>query len=73
LILQRVRGRFTRHFSEKVVAGPSVRNLLNACAERFVRGIKESCLTRMIFIGEESLRKAIQTLLIITASAIIKD
>ena len=46
---------------------------LNAVAERFVRSIKESCLNRMIFLGEESLRKAIQTLLIITASAIIKD
>ena len=33
---------------------------LNAVAERFVRSIKESCLNRMIFIGEESSRKAIQ-------------
>jgi transposase InsO family protein len=33
---------------------------LNAYAERFVRSIKESCLNRMIFFGEESLRKAIQ-------------
>jgi putative transposase len=33
---------------------------LNAYAERFVRGIKESCLDRMIFIGEQSLRTAIQ-------------
>ena len=33
---------------------------LNAYAERFVRSIKESCLNRMIFIGEDSLRKAIQ-------------
>ena len=33
---------------------------LNAVAERFVRSIKESCLNRMIFFGEESLRKAIQ-------------
>jgi hypothetical protein len=32
----------------------------NAVAERFVRSIKESCLNRMIFMGEESLRKAIQ-------------
>ena len=32
----------------------------NGCAERFVRGIKESCLERMIFFGEESLRTAIQ-------------
>jgi transposase InsO family protein len=33
---------------------------LNAVAERFVRSIKESCLNRMIFFGEESLRKAIE-------------
>ena len=28
---------------------------LNAYAERFVRSIKESCLERLIFFGEESL------------------
>jgi putative transposase len=33
---------------------------LNAYAERFVRSIKESCLDRMIFFGEESLRMAVQ-------------
>ena len=33
---------------------------LNAYAERFVRSIKESCLDRMIFFGEESLRTAIR-------------
>jgi len=32
---------------------------LNAYAERFVRSIKESCLDRMIFFGEGSLRKGI--------------
>ena len=32
---------------------------LNAHAERFVRTIKESCLERMILLGEGSLRKAI--------------
>jgi putative transposase len=32
---------------------------LNAYAERFVRTIKESCLDRMILIGEESLRRAV--------------
>jgi transposase InsO family protein len=32
---------------------------LNAHAERFVRSIKESCLARMIFFGENLLRKAI--------------
>jgi len=32
---------------------------LNAFAERFVRTIKESCLDRMILIGEASLRQAV--------------
>jgi putative transposase len=32
---------------------------LNAYAERFVRSIKESCLDRMIFFGEKSLRKGL--------------
>ena len=32
---------------------------LNAHAERFVRSIKESCLERMIFFGEDALRKAV--------------
>jgi len=31
---------------------------LNAFAERFVRSIKESCLDRMVLIGESSLRRA---------------
>jgi len=34
--------------------------ILNAYAERFVRTIKEGCLERMIFFGEDSLRKAIR-------------
>jgi putative transposase len=33
---------------------------VNAYAERFVRSIKESCLDRLIFFGEASLRKAIR-------------
>ena len=33
---------------------------LNAFAERFVRTIKEECLDRMILIGEESLRRAVE-------------
>jgi putative transposase len=33
---------------------------LNAHAERFVRSIQESCLDRLIFFGEDSLRTAIQ-------------
>lgn len=32
---------------------------LNAYAERFVRSIKESCLDKMIFFGENSLRKGV--------------
>ena len=32
---------------------------LNAYAERFVRSIKESCLERMILIGESSLHRAV--------------
>jgi transposase InsO family protein len=32
---------------------------LNAFAERFVRSIKEECLSRMIFFGEASLRHAL--------------
>jgi transposase InsO family protein len=31
---------------------------LNAYAERFVRSIKDECLSRVIFVGERSLRKA---------------
>lgn len=33
---------------------------LNAYAERFVRSIKEGCLERMIFFGEDALRKAVR-------------
>src|SRR5689334_4801681 len=33
---------------------------LNAFAERFVRSIKEECLGRMIFFGENALRSAIR-------------
>jgi putative transposase len=33
---------------------------LNAYAERFVRSIKESCLDRLIFFGEDSLRTAVR-------------
>ncbi len=36
---------------------------LNAFAERFVRTIKETCLDRMIFFGETSLRRAINEFL----------
>jgi len=33
---------------------------LNAFAERFVRNIKESCLNRLILVGEASLRRAVR-------------
>src|SRR4051794_821374 len=33
---------------------------LNAYAERFVRSIKQSCLERLIFFGDSSLRTAVQ-------------
>ncbi len=36
---------------------------LNAYAERFVRTIKETCLNRMIFFGERSLKRAINEFL----------
>jgi len=36
---------------------------LNAYAERFVRAIKESCLERMIFFGEDPLRTTIREFL----------
>ena len=32
---------------------------LNAYVERFMRSLKEECLNRMIFFGEEALRNAI--------------
>jgi transposase InsO family protein len=37
---------------------------LNAYAERFVRTIKESCLDRLVFFGEDSLRTAIHAFVI---------
>src|SRR3982751_1179173 len=37
---------------------------LNAHAERFVRSIKESCLDRLVFFGEQSLRTTIQNFLV---------
>lgn len=37
---------------------------MNAYAERWIRTIKESCLNRMIFFGEGSLRRAINQFLV---------
>src|SRR5882762_9784933 len=57
---------FTAAFRETLAAaGVQVVRLpprspnLNAYAERFARTIKESCLDRMILIGEGSLRRAV--------------
>ena len=36
---------------------------LNAHLERFMRSIKEECLSRMIFFGEQSLRNAVREFL----------
>ncbi len=47
----------------KAVRLPARSPNLNAYAERFVRSIKESCLNRMIFFGEDSLRRAIKEFL----------
>ena len=33
---------------------------MNAFAERFVRSIKESCLERVVLVGEASLRRAVR-------------
>ena len=43
----------------QVVRLPARSPNLNAYAERFVRTIKESCLDRLILVGEGSLRRAI--------------
>ena len=37
---------------------------LNAYAERFVRTIKEDCLERMIFFGEDALRRAVREFIV---------
>ena len=42
----------------RIVRLPARSPNLNAYAERFVRSIKEECLSRMIFFGEQSLRRA---------------
>jgi transposase InsO family protein len=52
------RGIITRAGIEVVRLPPRSPNL-NAFAERFVRSIKEECLSRMIFFGHTSLRHAI--------------
>ena len=51
--------RLLKRAGVKVVRLPARSPNLNAYAERFVRTIKESCLNRMIFFGEKSVRRAI--------------
>jgi len=51
--------RLIRESGCKVIRLPPMSPNLNAYAERFVRSIKDECLNRMIFIGQESLRRAI--------------
>jgi transposase InsO family protein len=46
--------------SVKMVRLPPHSPNLNAFAERFVRSIKESCLTRLILFGEGSVRRAVR-------------
>lgn len=43
----------------KVIRLPPMSPNLNAYAERFVRSIKGECLDRMIFVRQESLRRAV--------------
>lgn len=57
---------YTRSFGEILsqsgiapVKLPPASPNLNAFAERFVRSIKEDCLDKMIFFGEDSLRTAV--------------
>jgi transposase InsO family protein len=43
----------------EVIRLPPLSPNLNAFAERFVRSIQEECLTKMIFVGQGSLRRAL--------------
>ena len=49
--------------TESVKIAPACPNM-NAYIERFMRSIKEECLSRMIFFGEGSLRNAVNQYLI---------
>jgi transposase InsO family protein len=51
--------RLIRDSGTKVIRLPPMSPNLNAYAERFVRSIKDECLDRMIFVGQESLRRAV--------------
>ena len=43
----------------EIIRLPPMSPNLNAYAERFVRSIKHECLRKMIFVGQASLRRAI--------------
>ena len=58
----------TAHLYRQVIGAGSVKTLalpprspnLNSKAERWVRSVKEECLSRLILVGESSLRRALQ-------------
>jgi putative transposase len=65
LIVDRDR-KYSKRFRDFIVDGgtevirlPPLSPNLNAFAERFVRSIKEECLTKMICVGQGSLRRAL--------------
>jgi transposase InsO family protein len=51
--------RLVQDSGTRVIRLPPMSPNLNAYAERFVRSIKDECLDRMIFVGQESLRRAV--------------
>jgi len=51
--------RLVREGGTEVIRLPPISPNLNAYAERFVRSIKHECLSRMIFVGQASLRCAV--------------
>jgi len=51
--------RLVQDSGTEVIRLPPMSPNLNAYAERFVRSIKDECLNRMIFVGQESLRRAV--------------
>lgn len=58
--------KYSKRFRDFIVEGgavvirlPLLSPNLNAFAERFVRSIKEECLTKMIFVGQGTLRHAL--------------
>jgi hypothetical protein len=56
----------------QIVLCPSRVPQCNAFAERFVRSIKEECLSRLIFLSQQHLRTTIATFADYAIGAIIK-